>query len=41
MYKMLEPEKNSATRGYEGREAAMREIEDARARAAANPDARH
>src|SRR6478735_3496636 len=41
VYKMLEPEKNSATRGYEGRDAAMREIEDARARALANPDARH
>ena len=37
VYKMLEPEKNSATRGYEGREAAMREIEEAKARALANP----
>ena len=41
VYKMLEPEKNSATRGYEGRDAALREIADAKARAAANPDARH
>jgi hypothetical protein len=29
---MLEPEKNSTTRGYEGREAAYGEIETSRAR---------
>jgi inorganic pyrophosphatase len=32
VYKMLEPGKESSTRGYEGREAAWREIEAARAR---------
>ncbi len=36
VYKMLEPDKESATRGYEGRDAALREIAEARARAAAN-----
>jgi inorganic pyrophosphatase len=35
VYKMLEPGKESATRGYEGREAALREIEAARVRARA------
>ena len=34
VYKMLEPGKASATRGYEGREAALREIAASRARAA-------
>jgi inorganic pyrophosphatase len=34
VYKMLEPGKESATRGYEGRDAALREIAAARARAA-------
>jgi inorganic pyrophosphatase len=34
VYKMLEPGKESSTRGYEGREAAWGEIEAARARAA-------
>jgi inorganic pyrophosphatase len=32
VYKMLEPEKNSTTRGYEGRDAAYAEIEASRAR---------
>lgn len=32
VYKMLEPNKESSTRGYEGREAAWREIAAARAR---------
>jgi inorganic pyrophosphatase len=32
VYKMLEPEKNSTTRGYEGRDAAYREIEASRLR---------
>jgi len=32
VYKMLEPEKNSITRGYEGRDAAYREIETSRLR---------
>jgi inorganic pyrophosphatase len=32
VYKMLEPHKNSVTRGYEGREAAYREIEESRLR---------
>ena len=32
VYKMLERDKESSTRGYEGREAAWREIEAARAR---------
>ena len=32
VYKMLEPEKNSITRGYEGREAAYAEIEASRLR---------
>ncbi len=32
VYKMLEPDKESSTRGYEGREAAWREIEAARDR---------
>jgi inorganic pyrophosphatase len=35
VYKMLEPGKNSATRGYEGRDAALREIAAARVRASA------
>ncbi|MGH9035917.1 MAG: inorganic diphosphatase, partial [Acidimicrobiia bacterium] len=33
VYKLLEPGKESSTRGYEGREAAWREIAAARARA--------
>jgi inorganic pyrophosphatase len=33
VYKMLEPDKESATRGFEGKEAALREIEAARRRA--------
>ena len=33
VYKMLEPGKDSATRGYEGRDATLREIEAARERA--------
>jgi inorganic pyrophosphatase len=32
VYKMLEPEKNSTTRGYEGRDAAYAEIEASRLR---------
>ena len=32
VYKMLEPDKESSTRGYEGRDAAWQEIEAARAR---------
>lgn len=32
VYKMLEPEKNSTTRGYEGRDAAYAEIEESRLR---------
>ena len=32
VYKMLEPEKNSTTRGYEGRDAAYGEIEESRLR---------
>ncbi len=32
VYKMLEPEKNTTTRGYEGRKAAYREIEESRLR---------
>ena len=32
VYKMLEPEKNSTTRGYEGRDAAYGEIEASRLR---------
>ena len=32
VYKMLEPEKNSITRGYEGRDAAYAEIEASRLR---------
>ena len=32
VYKMLEPEKNSITRGYEGSDAAYREIEASRLR---------
>ena len=35
VYKMLEPDKNSETRGYEGRAAALAEIEACRARYAA------
>ena len=37
VYKMLEPGKESATRGYEGKQAALREIEAARQRAASDP----
>ena len=33
VYKMLEPEKESSTAGYEGRDAALKEIAAARARA--------
>ena len=32
VYKMLEPEKNSTTRGYEGRDAAYAEIDASRLR---------
>ena len=32
VYKMLEPEKNVITRGYEGRDAAYREIDASRLR---------
>jgi inorganic pyrophosphatase len=32
VYKMLEPEKNSTTRGYEGRDIAYAEIEASRLR---------
>ncbi len=32
VYKMIEPQKTSSTSGYEGREAAVKEIEAARAR---------
>jgi inorganic pyrophosphatase len=39
VYKMLEPGKESATRGYEGKDAALREIEAARARARARAGA--
>jgi hypothetical protein len=35
VYKTLEPGKNSSTRGYEGRDAARREIEISRDRARA------
>jgi inorganic pyrophosphatase len=37
VYKTLEPGKDSSTRGYEGRDAALGEIEAARARARAQP----
>lgn len=37
VYKTLEPDKSSATRGYEGTEAAWREIEAAFARAGTPP----
>ena len=37
VYKTLEPGKNTATRGYEGKDAALREIAAARARATARP----
>ena len=36
VYKMLEPDKTSATKGFEGRKAAWREIEAARQRRAAS-----
>jgi inorganic pyrophosphatase len=37
VYKMLEPDKHSATRGFEGVDAAWTEIENARARYQAQP----
>ena len=37
VYKTLEPNKHSATKGYEGRDAAWEEIESSRARLAEQP----
>jgi inorganic pyrophosphatase len=37
VYKMLEPDKHTATRGYEGRAEAFAEIAACRARFAASP----
>ncbi len=37
-YKMLEPDKHSTTRGWEGAAAAMNEIEACRVRAASQPE---